>query len=92
MFIEWSSKMFIVFVDRKYTKGKRGPNVSKKGVVSFDLIDFWCLTPLSAIFQLYLGDCQFLISFSKPTGPIGTKLGRNGDQMGFCLLSFLSSL
>jgi len=21
-----------------------------------DLIDFWCLTPLSAIFQLYHGD------------------------------------
>jgi hypothetical protein len=32
-------------------------NVQKYGMVGDDLIfDFWCLTPLSAIFQLYHGD------------------------------------
>jgi hypothetical protein len=27
-----------------------------KTYIMIDLIDFWCLTPLSAIFQLYHGD------------------------------------
>jgi hypothetical protein len=41
-----------------YTTDKKGQatiykTLQRKG---FDLIDDWCLTPLSAIFQLYHGD------------------------------------